>query len=275
MDTGKIKNIIIIILLAVNIFLLCAVVGDRVQARRAERSAWRSAVTAVEKGGITVSSSLKGSIPTPKLYSVRRDIASEGENVKRLLGECRADDLGGNIWFYSSTKGQASFRGTGECDILFTSGAFGGSDNVAKTAQKAMKKLGLDCDVSSLSVTEDGGARTVKASCAWQGGRVYNAQISMTFSGEGLLILSGTRVFDQTVSESSQGVMDQLTVMMRFVEIVQEEGYVCSLLQSMDVGYIMGVSVSGESTLTPVWHFATDAGDIYINALTGKTETVA
>lgn len=272
MNTSKIKNIIILILLAANLFLLAAVISDQNQAKSVELAAWEAAVTAVENSGISVSDGIDGDFPTPLVYSVRRDLEAERSAVERLLGSASAEDLGGNIWFYSAKKGQASMRGTGESDVLFSPGAYDGAQDPAKTAVKLMKKLGLDANADNAQVSEGDETVVVRLDCEWKGCRVYNAALSFTFSDQGLMMASGTRVFDQTVQESGENVMDALTAMMRFVEVIGEEGYVCSQLRGLEVGYVMSVAVSGESTLTPVWHFTTDTGEIYINAVTGRTE---
>lgn len=274
MDTSKIKNIIILILLAVNVFLGAALLSDRVQARSARTSAWEAAVEAVERVGINVSEEISGGIDTPAVYSLRRDMESEYGHLEGVLGKLSANDLGGNIWFYSSADGQASVRGTGECDILFSSEVFAAGHDAEKTAVKLLKSLGMETDEDSARSYYAAGGRVVELGCTWQGRRVYNAQMSFTFSEDYLLMVSGTRLFDQSVQESSEGALDELSVLMRFVEVVGEQGFVCSSLSELEAGYIFSVTVSGEGTLIPVWRFGTDTGDVYINALTGRVETV-
>ena len=274
MDTSKIKNIIILILLAVNLFLGAALLSDRAQARSARASAWEAAVQAVERVGISVSEEISGGIDTPAMYSLRRDMDSEYERLEDVLGGLSASDLGGNIWFYSSDKGQASVRGTGECDILFTAEVFAAGHGAEKTAAKLMKSLGMEPDEDSARSYSVAGGSAVELGCAWQGCRVYNAQLNFTFSEDSLMMVSGTRLFDLSVQESSEGVMDELSVLMRFVEVVGEQGFVCSSLNELEAGYVFSVTVSGEGTLIPVWRFGTDTGDVYINALTSRVETV-
>ncbi len=274
MDTSKIKNIIILILLSVNIFLCAALLSDRSQARSVRATAWEAAVAAMEKVGISVSEDVSGEIETPAVYSVRREMDSERVWLERLLGEVSCDDLGGNIWFYSSDKGQASVRGTGECDILFNTDAFDTGRDAEKTAVRLMEKLGLEPDGDSARASVGSSGGTVELDCTWQGCRVYNAQMSFTFNEDYLIMISGTRIFDLSVQESREGVMDELSVMMRFVEVVGEQGFVRSSVNGLEAGYVFSVAVSGEGTLNPVWHFATDTGDVYINAVTGRVETV-
>lgn len=274
MDTSKIKNIMILILLAVNVFLFAAIAGDRAQTRAVKAAAWEAAVGAVERAGISVSKDIKSQISAPSVYTLRRDMDSEREWLERVLGAVTADDLGGNIWFYSSGAGQASVRGTGECDILFGSDAFATGRSAAKSASKVMRKLGLEPDEANAAVTSARDGATVTLGCLWQGCPVYNAGLSFTFSEDCLVMISGKRIFDRLVQESHDGVLDELSVMLRFVEAVSEQGFVCSSLSALDAGYIFTVAVSGEGTLNPVWRFTTDTGEIYINAVTGRVETL-
>ena len=274
MDTSKIKNIIILILLSVNVFLCAVMISDRSQTRSARATAWDAAVAATEKAGISVSEDISGEIETPAVYSLRRGMDSERAWLERVLGSVSCDDLGGNIWFYSSEKGQASVRGTGECDILFNTESFDTGRDAEKTAVRLMKKLGLEPDEDSARISTGSSGVTVGLDCTWQGCRVYNAQMNFTFNEDYLMMISGTRIFDLSVQESHEGVMDELSVMMRFVEVVGEQGFVCSSLNAVEAGYVFSVAVSGEGTLNPVWHFTTDTGDVYINAVTGRVETV-
>ena len=88
-------------------------------------------------------------------------------------------------------------------------------------------------------------------------------------------MVSGVVVLTTETSRSTEGVMNAAGVLVRFLEIVRSEGFICSTLRTLTPGYLMSVTVSGESTLTPVWHIETDTGDLYLNALTGAAETVS
>ena len=61
-------------------------------------------------------------------------------------------------------------------------------------------------------------------------------------------------------------------MLIRFVEIVREEGYICSRLDSVTPGYLQTITRSGEAELAPVWHIETDAGALLIDAETGRAE---
>lgn len=275
MDNAKLKNILIIILALVNAFLLFAVAADRVEAGASRSRAAENAVQVLENSSVTVAEGVDANLPAPQVYSVKRDAARENSLVASLLGRTTTQDLGGNIYLYSSDKGQASLRGTGEMDVLFTAGAVDAGSDPAASAAKLMKKLGMAADKADAAVSADeGGGTKVTLPCSFQGQPVYNAEMTFTFTSDSLLMMSGTRIFDTAAKASGNAAMDSLSALMRFVEIIRGEGYVCSELRGLGTGYLLSVPVSGESTLTPVWHFVTDTGDLYVNAVTGKTETV-
>ena len=273
MDRSKLKNIIVLILLALNLFLLAAVVSDNSQSGHVRRQAWQSAVSALEGVGVSVSDNVDGAIDAPLMYTLRRSASVERAMLERLFGRVSAEDLGGNIWYYNSAKGQASLRGSGETDMLFSSGVWSMGRDSTRAIFRLMEKLGLSYDEESLvGDSEDEGKYTVN--CAWKGGRVYNAPLTFYFSGDNLMMVTGTRVFDEVEESRGEGVMAELSAMMRFYEIIIGEDWSCTVLEDLDVGYVQSVTVLDESTLTPVWHFSTDTGSLYINAVTGRIETL-
>ena len=273
MDRSKLKNIIVLILLALNLFLLAAVISDKGQSERVRQQAWQSAVSALKDAGVSVSDGVDGAIDAPLVYTVRRSTAAERAMLERLLGRVSAEDLGGNIWYYNSAKGQASLRGSGETDMLLSSGVWSTGRDSARSVFRLMEKLGLSCDEDSLSSSgQDEGEYTVN--CAWKGGRVYTARLSFFLSEGSVMMVTGTRVFDDVEESRGDGVMDELGAMMRFYELLLGEDWSCTRLEGLDVGYVQSVTVLDESTLTPVWHFSTDTGSLYINAVTGRIETL-
>lgn len=274
MDTSKIKNLLIIILLLLNAFLLAAVCMDRAESRQSREETANELRKVLSSNGITAAAGLDFFPETPSRQTLIRDAEAELDKVEGILGKCAVQDLGGNIYYYSSEDGQASFRGTGELDILFDGDEMTFRGKPEKAVEKLLKGAGIDTDGDSAAVTytEEGGR--VELCCLWDGCPIYNARLSVDFSQDFLLMVSGSRPFDRQLSSSDEGVMDCASVVLRFVEIVRSDGYICSRLEDIQAGYIMSVTVSGECSLVPVWRFKTDTGTLYINAVSGKTETL-
>lgn len=274
MESSKIKNIIIAILLGLNFFLAVLVALDYSESAGAAASAAESAETALGKYGVGLSDKIDITEAAPTAYTVRRDMDKELKLMQELLGSVRSEDLGGNIRYYSSSSGQASARGTGELDILFTSSSISRGRNPISTAAKTLKQLGGEGCEERASAVSSGGSTIVEMPYTFSGLTVFNSHMTLTFGQSDLLMISGVRLFDTATADEEAYAMNALTAIVRFAEVIGENGYVCSELQKLEAGYIMSVTVSGESTLTPVWHFVTDTGSIYINAATGSIESL-
>lgn len=274
METSKLKNIFILILLGLNIFLVILCFLDRDASAQADEAALQAVEEILSANGIALDRGVDLTIQAPPVYTVRRNMELEKDKLSKLLGQTSADDLGGNIIYYGSASGQASARGTGELDVLLTSGSVSRGREPVKTAEKVLGKLGMDAVTEYASVSGSAGSTTVSIPYAYEGFTVYNSRMDLTFGASELLMITGTRLFDEETSADSQQACDSYSALMYFLASVRDTGYVCSELRDMDVGYFMSVTVSGECTLTPVWRFDTDTGSIYINSLTGRAETL-
>ena len=120
MEGRKIKNIVILILLMVNGFLLFLVVGQQMKVRQYQRSALTRASQVLEQNGITLADGLPGKVKTdlPPL-SVTRDPQAEADLAQILLGSSvQRSDRGGGVFVYTSAQGSGQFLASG--DFSFT-----------------------------------------------------------------------------------------------------------------------------------------------------------
>lgn len=274
MDNRILERIVISILLILNVFLLCVVLSDELESKRNTRDIEKSIEAVLQENEIALGEGAELVQSAPPRYILVRSVQQETEKVMRLFGDSTVqEDLGGNIMFYRSDLGQAVLRGNGEMDFLFSGGSFSAQSKIEKTAEHILKKIGFFGERKPETVTSEGGH--LEYYCCYNGYPVYNAVLGFDFSGNSLYMLSGTRVFDVMKSEESDDLMDSVSVMLRFVELVKNKGFICSRVETLRAGYIMSVAVSGESTLIPVWRIETDTGTVLINASTGEVETLS
>ncbi len=269
MDTKRLENIILLILLLLNAFLLSMVLSERADARQETDETVEMLTRLLRANDIVVGAEADLVQSAPAACTVVRDMELERQRMEGLLGSINTEDQGGSIWYYYSNRGQLVMRGTGEMDLLYDGDAVKKRGDPLKAATRLFSRAGLElyADGARLSGEE------LSICCCWNGYPVYNARLSFDFSGEQLQLVTGTVVFN-TESETGEVGMDSVTVVTRFVELVTSEGFICSRLESLTPGYLMTVTRSGESTLNPVWRIATDTGELYINALSGQVETV-
>lgn len=271
MNSKKLERIVILILLLLNVSLLLVVLTDDAQQRRSDRDTADSIAALLRENGIEVAEGAELVQSAPAECTVVRDADAETARMRALLGAVSAEDQGGSIFYYRAADGQAVMRGTGEFDMLFATGAVRARGGAKKAALRLFARADVALDEESLRLSEDG--ETLLACCTWNGWPVWNAALEISFTGESFYAVFGTLVFNRETAVGETG-MDSLSALLRFLELVNSEGIICSRLESLTPGYLMHVNVSGESTLTPVWRIVTDTGEHYLNARTGHTESL-
>lgn len=275
MDTSKVKNFIIAVLLTVNLFLLFMVISDSTAAVSARNQAVDDVVSILEANGISVNEDVEFFSGEAGVINLSRDLEEEEKYVSKLLGRVTAESRGGNIYAYQGEEGQAVFRGTGGFEILMDSGAVSTGKNPAQTAKSVLSKLGIDiADGATLVEMDASGLITVTAFCSRQDSRIFDARVKLMFSEESLILVIGDRIFDRTAPAGTASVLDAPTVLMRFLELIQQKGHVCREIVAFEQGYVSNTTLAGEGTLSPVWRVETDTGEYYISGITGKEETV-
>lgn len=275
MDSIKVKNFIIIVLLIVNAVLFSVFVLDTVREGGMAGDAVDGAVAILAENGITVAEGAGLDEQSLPVVAMRRDTGLERDKVEKVLGSVNVTDEGGNILRYSSEKGEANFRGTGSFEMLVYDYGRASSDPET-TALRFAADLGLEAGRGGLvsDIDPESLDGTVELTCAAGGARVANCVLSFTFGGGEIKMVLGTRVLDTVVSESYSDTLDVPTVLMRFLALVLDGGRICSSVDSLELCYSMRANAAGEAELIPVWRIATDTGDFYINAVTGFEENV-
>lgn len=278
MDNSKIKNLIIIILLFVNIVLAAALGADRLKNDTLRREALSGVMDILAARGIALADGADLSDSSLAVCSVQRDSNAEKRHVSAVLGKVSVLDQGGNILFYQGENGQAEFRGTGSFDILMNDKAVPAGSDPEATARAFLRKLGIAAvkGADGASVDMRDGSGTVVLRCRSGNAEIINCSVTFTFAGGSLILVTGTRPLDDISVDASQDNLDLATALMRFLNIISESGRVCSVLNNAELCYLQNTSTtSGTVTLTPVWRLTTDTGEFYVDGLTGRQVTVS
>jgi len=259
----------------VNLFLLFIVISNGIETSSAKAYRLSALENVLADNGITLSPDIEIPENIPHLLSLKRDLDAEQKNLSALIGSCEAEDQGGNAYFYNGSDGQARSRGTGEFELKLNAGVISKGKDPVAAAKTAMKKLGIACADIEPVVTDSGSEVTVALFCALDGTPIRNAKINFVFTGDSLLLITGTRPLEaKNTAQSSESYPDGVTVLMNFLGSISTTGKVCSEINGLTVEYYMYSAVSGNCTLEPVWSIQTDAGTYYIDAATGKSETI-
>lgn len=267
MEWSKIKNIIILILLGVNLFLLVMVVSQELRSRQFRHEARAEAVTLLERNGITVDQSLlpaDTSLPT----LVLEEGASAGEALARsLLGDTAVQQSSGVRAVYTSPLGEMEAFSTGRFAVDFAEGAVPlGSSSPKSHASSLLQRAGIHADY--LESTSAEGIQVLTYRQLWEEDPVFNAQITLSYSGGSLRHMEGVLLPDGGGTAQQKETVTVATLLVRFLNQRNESGRMFSQILSLVPGYHF--SGTRPFTLTPAWYVTTDTGTYLLSALDGS-----
>ena len=274
MERSKLKNIIILILLLVNAFLLLLVGGQLFQEHRAQRAALTNAGLILEQNGIAVSEEALAQMGSASLtaLSAARDTQFEAALATALLGEDAAcTNQSGGLYVYTGSAGSVLFRAGGEFSAEFTA-PLPVSGERDDHAQSLLRTLKLSAEEVSREETPSGGTDLTFLQTV-EGVPVYTCSLVFRYTPEGLAAMEGT-LLPAAVSAAGTPALDGATALIRFLSGILDSGDVCSSVTAIRPGYRMTYSFSGSISLSPVWLVSTDASDYYLDGATGQLSRV-
>ena len=269
MEWPKLKNIIILILLVVNGFLLVLVASRREEAVSYERKALERIVQVLEGKGIQVDAQALRPADGLAPASMERDVEREARLVGLLLGEeVPGDNRGGGLYLYRGELGEVSLRSGGEVSAVFEEDGRWMTDHPEQHAAALLKRLGLEAEQTAVEDGADGTSLFFRQS--WNGVPVFTCEVELIYREGRLCSLQGVLLMAETAAAEAGECLTLPTALMRFSEEVAATGDGCSAIHSMEAGYRGSVqSLSGGTRLAPVWLVATNTADYYLDCVTG------
>lgn len=267
MEWSKVKNIIILILLIVNIFLLVQTAQQERQSQQYREDARSGAVEVLRQQGYEVG---PDALPEEKklaALTAERDRESEGRMAEELLGAVQKNDDGVRV-SYTGEKGECSFRSNGSFSATFTAGAYPVEGEVGRHAVKFLTGVGYPCELLEVDEGEEETVVTVRQT--WEGASLFSCTTELIYRDGELKSFEGNRLFGAPAQDSSGGeAMDVATALVRFMGGMREGGHVFTKIERLDAGYL--VAGSGRKLqMEPTWRVTTDAGTFLMNGVTGE-----
>lgn len=255
MDRGKVKTAVIVILLVLDVLLGALLLWQTAVTRKIQNDAFENLKTVLHNNGVEL---LLEELPSAEgVYSMQseRDRAVEAALAGVLTGSEQGVDQGGNIFCYTGPMGEAQFRGSGEFEVLFTAAA---SDPEALVAE-ALEDYGIGLSHGILCQQVEGRS-------------IFNCMLEMNYADAKPVSLTGRLVAGEFLAVMDEPAMDASTALLRFIADLEDYGFICTEITSMELGYTMSAMVTGKFRLTPVWSVITDTGEYYVNAVSGAVE---
>lgn len=269
MEWSKIKNIIILLLVITNLFLLVAVLSFRHNQRSSEEATLEAVRTVLADRGIEISDDALPPVMELTALAVPRDTQAEAALAQALLGECMVTDQGGGLYVYTGQGGSAHFRSAGELTITLSANDFtAAGGEIQDHAQETLERMGVEASI--LTTVTEGNTSTVTARQSMNGAPLFNCEIRLQYNGSQLLVISGRLLTGTPQADAAAGDnLPMSTALMRFLSAVTESGDVCRSITTMTAGYLHSTSFTDPVRLSPVWFITTDTASYYLDAATG------
>ncbi|MEY8389208.1 hypothetical protein AALC17_18370 [Oscillospiraceae bacterium 38-13] len=261
MDRRKLKNIIILILVLVNVFLITSLA----QRRRAERESFeRTAeqLTALfRQDGMTLDPRAISRDRPPDGVALTRDTLQEERAAAFLLGKAPASsDQGGGIFHYAGQAGEAFFRSNGGFEA---SGVL--AEDPEDFCRDFCREFSYEAPVFQLDENGDGSA---VVSALYGGLPVFNCTALFTVEGGVLTAVSGTLLSRGGPSGGAEPPLSAAGALLAFQRMRRESAAVVSTVTDARLCYELQTG-GGVLSLAPVWRIVTDTEDYYVNCYTG------
>lgn len=275
MPASKLKNLIILILLLCNVFLLILVVPGRLQAQK-QRNALREELVTLYAGyGLSLPD---GALPEGQdLYLLEAQYDSEVAltAARALLGEqvLSESDSGSYQTTYTAASGTCTIRRDSLTASLTGGSAVSG--NLRTATEKLLAQMGFSVDSMTTPVL-DGTVNSVTARQRIAGAAVFSCELTFRYENGVLQRVSGgycpaAKTLTAIGTDTSISCADALVA---FLNSMEETGWVGSAITSIEQGYLLAES-AGASTvqLIPVWRLDTDTGEFFIHGITREVSS--
>lgn len=263
MDRFRLKNVIILILLLMDLFLLGALAYRRTAAQSVyDRGAEElSALFAAD--GIQLDPGVIPQSDPPAGRSLSRDTALDRKAAAYFLGKSLTSfNQGGGIYSYTGSAGAALFRDNGSFDVA---GTLSGPDGEA-LCRSFCEEFHYSAPVSRL---DEEGSGTMIAVRQHSGLPVFNASITFTLNQNVLVSVTGT-LLPETYTELEEAApLSALAALTAFQLQRRETGAVASSITEVYLCYELQSTAAAPMSLAPAWCLVTDTVNYYVNCYTG------
>lgn len=263
METRRLKNIAILILLLLNGFLLLLLGYQELVGLHSEQEAMTELKTLFAAEEMTLSlesASIEKSL-TP--LTLQRKMEAEASIAAFLLGETAPmRSVGGGICSYSADVGTIQFRSGGG----FNTVRFARTVEDAEVfARQFFEKFGYEDIVGDLV----NGSGSLNATQYVARVPILGCEVTLTFEDDCLISASGSHIDLGDAETERDEPLSGVSVLTRFFDHRNREGIVCREVNGLRCVYQLQ-SGSNIPRLLPVWIVETDTYSYVVDGITGK-----
>lgn len=266
METPKLKNIILIILVIANLCLLALVARGEWKGDYLRWQTRTEAIDFLSRKQVQVEEKIIPNEMDLLPGRVERDLEQEGRLAVQLLGgPVERENRGAGVYRYENDLGFIQFHSDGAFQAEFVQGAFPAGEDGTRACLDLLNRL----EFAGRLVGEEGEQRRFLQ--LWQGHPLFLCQVTVKEEGGCLTALtSGRRLVGQPTEDSSRQTITVPTALIRLYNGINGLGDVCSRIDAIDPGYVTSSALSGSMVITPVWRVITDTGLYQLDLVTGN-----
>lgn len=263
MQWDKVKNVLIVILMAVNVFLLGNLGRQFWQTCQQEAELVGSLRTLAQGYGISLDAdfALPNDVVLPEL-SIDRSRPNEEAAAAAMLGgePARTEQEDGTVLF-EGERGTVEWGADGSVSGSILTGEAAPADESA--ALHLAKQLFSDWKLQAEDAVWAAEGTSVTMTGTVAGLPVFNRVLTIRFTGDGFASLSGLWSFGTpyTTVSASGVACNAADALLEFVARQPEAQSVLS----MTAGYRMQTDSSRRIQLTPTWKIVTDSGEYLVD----------
>lgn len=275
METYRLKNIAIIILCILNLFLLFILLNFCWQSDQAHRNMVQQLHELFDANDVILDDDLDLDIQPLPTLAVQRNLETEAAIAATLLGEAvEAVHQGGGIYEYTGTTGSVHFRSNGNFDYTSLEGReIGDPEDFCRAF---CEDYGYQTDLGSASGMEsavsDGTLQDtglIYSSVKIVEEEVCNCTVEFHFLENKLMRVSGTYVSTENSAPAQTQSLSAVDALISFLDYRNQGGLICNTIYSIEPVYELQ-SVSGVSMqLTAKWRLTTDTYQYYVDCTSG------
>ena len=261
MEWKRVRNWLILLVLAVDLFLAGNLAKQWLQAEQTLRQAAADAVTIANNRGMAIS--LENILALPEemyLYETQRSDELEQNAALALLGEdVLQESRGGGVSIYQTTDGELAFRRGGALELQ---APWQGEDFGSLICTERLATAGMDTETALLQ--EYNGA--VELTQQFEGLPVFNSRLVCTCEGD-VLQVRGRWMLAEEPTAGSLG-MTRAQLVLRLCDLLEARQITAP--ETVRAGYYLQSEDAQSLTLEPVWSVETEQGQLIMSCITGE-----
>lgn len=262
METYRLKNIAIAILLLLNGCLLLLLGYQHLQELETQREAAGQLRSLYEASQLRLDAQVDlAQQPLRPLVLSRSNDTEQAIAASLLQGDVSSDSQGGGIVSYRGEGGTIQFR---------SGGSFDGSqlhvpvEDPEEFSRQFCRRFGY----GELELQPYPPGDSAVAVQRWDGVSIYGCGVTLYFEDGLLASVAGSHVSQENASEESLPVLDCITALTRFLDYRTASGIVCS--EVTDVQCVYELRGASSLRLAPMWRIETDTYTYFVDGLSGE-----